>query len=26
VVEWPVESQAILQDIDTHDALRRLQA
>jgi molybdenum cofactor cytidylyltransferase len=26
VVEWPVRSQAILQDIDTQDALRRLQA
>jgi CTP:molybdopterin cytidylyltransferase MocA len=26
VVEWPVRSQAILQDIDTQDALRRLEA
>jgi molybdenum cofactor cytidylyltransferase len=26
VVEWPVKSQAILQDVDTQDALRRLQA
>jgi molybdenum cofactor cytidylyltransferase len=26
VVEWPVEDQAILQDIDTLDELRRLQA
>jgi molybdenum cofactor cytidylyltransferase len=26
VVEWPVDSQSILQDIDTRDALRRLRS